>query len=444
MSCDALTGPEVYYQVVSRAAGTLHITLTSFEPLGLYALSGMCTDGALGMQIACSYQSATSTSRGRIQSFSLETSAEQSYTVVVDSPMGPGQPFALTVTHESNCGTVTATIPTGTRTCGDRNMTAGDGCSSTCTIESGVVLSSCPSLSSVFTPIIVGSVPIVLEGRWSDGGGMAICGPEHSRGERIYALTVTHPSDLRLELDPASRARVALSVRRSDACTSAMGEQCANILDQTAAGERIDVRTTMANERLWLIADSDTDTGYELRIIPRNCGDAILGPEEECDDGNNGNGDGCDSMCRIEARCDVNESTDSTLSTPTTLPSDCGTVRFSGAINPMGRSDLDDAARMFLRAGELVRYQLASGAQGQCPSGVDPVLEISRGSTASIPMVRNNQCIAGLPSICHDDAATYCPEGVFAAPADDWYTFRIYRFQDSGAMMRYQLLLIRR
>jgi hypothetical protein len=99
---------------------------------------------------------------------------------------------------------------------------------------------------------------------------------------------------------------------------------------------------------------------------------------------------------------------------------------------------------MFLRAGELVRYQLASGAQGQCPSGVDPVLEISRGSTASIPMVRNNQCIAGLPSICHDDAATYCPEGVFAAPADDWYTFRIYRFQDSGAMMRYQLLLIRR
>jgi len=30
------------------------------------------------------------------------------------------------------------------------------------------------------------------------------------------------------------------------------------------------------------------------------CGDGILDPGEECDDGNNVNGDGCDENCRIE------------------------------------------------------------------------------------------------------------------------------------------------
>jgi len=159
---------------------------------------------------------------------------------------------------------------------------------------------------------------------------------------------------------------------------------------------------------------------------------------------NNVNGDGRDSMCRLEALCVVNEGADSTLTAPTPLPSECATVRFSGAINPMGRADLDDAARVFLRAGEVVRYQTASGGQGQCPSGVDPVIEISRGLTASVPMTRNNECAAGLPSVCQDDAATYCPEGTFAVPADDWYTFRVYRRRDSGASMPYQLLLIRR
>ncbi|MFO0563404.1 MAG: DUF4215 domain-containing protein, partial [Polyangiales bacterium] len=442
--CNALTGPEVYYQVVSRAEGTLRVTLTSFEPLGLYALSGACADGAAAMQLACSYEPSSAIARGRIQSFVLEASMGQVFTIVVDSPTGTGQPFAMTVTHESNCGPATVTVPAGTRACGDRNAAAGDGCSSTCTIESGVIQTACPGPMGMFTPITVGSAPIVLEGSWSGGGGMGTCGSEHNRGERIYALTVTNPSDLRLELDPTSQARVALSVRRASACGTATGEQCANILGDTGAGERIDVSTTMAGERLWLIADSDTDTGYQLRIMPKNCGDSNLGPAEECDDGNNVNGDGCDSMCRLEALCVVTESTDSTLAAPTALPSACATVRFSGAINPMGGADLDDAARVFLRAGEVVRYQTASGGQGQCPSGVDPVIEISRGLVASVPMPRNNECIAGLPSVCQDDAATYCPEGVFAAPADDWYTFRVYRWRDSGASMPYQLLLIRR
>lgn len=442
--CNALTGPEVYYQVIARAEGTLRVTLTSFEPLGVYALSGACADGAPAMQVACSYQPSTAIPRGRIQTFVLNASMGQVFTIVVDTPTATGQAFALTVAHESNCGPSTDTIPAGTRTCGDRNATAGDGCSETCSVETGVAQTSCPMSGAMITPIAVGTAPIVYEGSWAGGGGTGVCGAAHNRGERFYAVDVATPSDLRIELDPAVQAQVALSVRRAMSCGMSAGEQCANILGDTGTGERIDVSTTVANERLWLIADSDTDTSFELRITPRNCGDSNLGPVEECDDGNNVNGDGCDSMCRVEAVCAVMESADTTLASPLVLPSTCRTVRVTGAINPMGGADLDDAARIFLRAGEVVRYQLASGGQGQCPMGVDPVIEISRGTSASVPMARNNECAMGLPAICRDDAATYCPEGVFAAPADDWYTFRMYRWHDTGGSMPYQLLVNRR
>jgi cysteine-rich repeat protein len=30
------------------------------------------------------------------------------------------------------------------------------------------------------------------------------------------------------------------------------------------------------------------------------CGDGVVGCVEECDDGNQGNGDGCDQICRLE------------------------------------------------------------------------------------------------------------------------------------------------
>ncbi len=38
-------------------------------------------------------------------------------------------------------------------------------------------------------------------------------------------------------------------------------------------------------------------------VIPDFCGDGELGPAEECDDGNNDNGDGCDEACNLEEVC---------------------------------------------------------------------------------------------------------------------------------------------
>jgi len=38
-------------------------------------------------------------------------------------------------------------------------------------------------------------------------------------------------------------------------------------------------------------------------VIPDRCGDGELGPAEECDDGNNTDGDGCDEACNLEEAC---------------------------------------------------------------------------------------------------------------------------------------------
>lgn len=38
-------------------------------------------------------------------------------------------------------------------------------------------------------------------------------------------------------------------------------------------------------------------------VIPDFCGDGVLGPAEECDDGNNNSDDGCDQACNLEEAC---------------------------------------------------------------------------------------------------------------------------------------------
>jgi cysteine-rich repeat protein len=49
-------------------------------------------------------------------------------------------------------------------------------------------------------------------------------------------------------------------------------------------------------------SSNESDFSDELLvIIPSLCGDSILSPDEECDDGNASPGDGCNGMCLIEA-----------------------------------------------------------------------------------------------------------------------------------------------
>lgn len=441
--CGMLSGPEAYFQVTARAPGVVRVALSSFEPLGFYVLSGACAGTSGGVQLDCSYEPTSRLARPRVQTSLLEATMGQVFTIVVDSPAGAPQPFALTVQHQSNCGASTLTS-TAARTCGDGNAVSGDGCSASCQTEPGVVQTSCAAFAGSATSVRLSGELTVFEGNWAAGGSITACNSMHTRGERIVAVDVPSPTDIRFELNPRARARSALLIRRGG-CANTSGELCADVLDESASGERVDVSTTMANERLFVIADADRDGAFVLRMLPRNCGDGRLGPGEQCDDGNNVNGDGCDSACNVEPSCVIAEgATDSSPDRPADLPLACPSLRFSGALDPAGGADRDDAARIYLRAGETVVYQGSSGGQGRCPRGVDPVLEVYRGMTATIPMPRNSRCLPNLAALCVDDAVTLCPEGSFVAPLDDWYTFRLYSFDDGGSRFEYELLLSRR
>ncbi|MBL8679627.1 MAG: hypothetical protein JNK05_10700 [Myxococcales bacterium] len=275
------------------------------------------------------------------------------------------------------------------------------------------------------------------------GGMLSACGMGHDRAERVVAVDVPTPTSVRIDLKPSSQVRTALLVRRG-MCSNTTGELCGNNVDDTSVGERVDVTTTMPNERLYVIADTDGDSPFTLRFTPRNCGDGRFGPDEQCDDGNTRNGDGCDAMCRVEARCDLREGAMDTAPTmPFALPSDCESMRYQARLDPTG-PDRDDAVRVYLRAGTGLVFQLSSGGQGRCPRGIDPIIEVSRGTRAIMPTTRNNECVNNFAAICADDAITYCPDSQFVAPVDDWYTLRIYRYRDAGAAFDYELLLRRR
>jgi cysteine-rich repeat protein len=70
-----------------------------------------------------------------------------------------------------------------------------------------------------------------------------------------------------------------------------------------AAGDFFGVGTSVSGDVAWVGANRDDDNGensgaaYVFRL---RCGDGILDPVEECDDGNNDNGDGCAADCTIE------------------------------------------------------------------------------------------------------------------------------------------------
>ena len=442
-SCAMLSGPEAVFNVTAREAGVVRVTMTSFESMGFYVIGGTCGGALSGAQVACSYEGPTMTQRARTRTTVFEATAGQVFTVVVDSPAGAPQPFSLTVNHVTNCGfsTITSSM---TRTCGDGNATGMDGCSATCSIEAGLIQTTCGGITPMTPRVVIGSEPSIFEGNWTGGGGMfSACGGGHDRSERIVAVDVPVPTSLRIDLKPGDSSRTALLVRRS-MCSNSTGELCSNNVDETASGERVDITTTMPNERLFVIMDTDRDAPYTLRFTPQNCGDGRLAAGEQCDDGDTSAGDGCDSNCRVEARCDLREgATDTVPTAPFALPSDCDSLRFGGRIDPAA-PDRDDAVRLYLRAGQNAAFQLSSGGQGRCPRGVDPVIEVSRGSISIMPSPRNTGCVNNFAAICVDDSVTYCPDSAFTAPADDWYTFRVFRYGDGGSAFDYELLLTRR
>ncbi len=166
-----------------------------------------------------------------------------------------------------NCGN--GVIGNG-ETCDDANSTAGDGCSATCALESGY---SCPTPGQACT---------------------VVCGDGIKKGAETCDDSNTTAGD---------GCSASCTVEAGYSCPTA-GQACQKTCGNGTkdAGEGCDDRNTASGDGC-----SDAcalETGYACPTAGQACapvcGDGIRTGSEACDDSNKQNGDGCSATCQPE------------------------------------------------------------------------------------------------------------------------------------------------
>jgi cysteine-rich repeat protein len=158
-----------------------------------------------------------------------------------------------------------------TEGCDDGNLAGGDGCTASCTVETGWTCSGSPS---VCTPICGDGLIIGGEGcddanAIGGDGCSATCSVEHG-----YTC-VSQPSTCFATCGDGLIA----NVEECDDANVADGDGCSSICEI---------------ELGWSCVG-------EPSMCTPGCGDGIVAGSEECDDGNTLDGDGCSSTCETES-----------------------------------------------------------------------------------------------------------------------------------------------
>ncbi len=230
-----------------------------------------------------------------------------------------------------------------TEECDDGNIIGGDGCNSHCRVQAGY---SCTGAPSTCTNATCGDGTINAPGEQCDDGNTE-GGDACDNQCQVEAYTCANSPSLCPQecgngvVEPWERCDDG-NITNGDGCDSAclletgwycvqdttpadgvcdtsgtgsVMAMCGDAIVIGAAGEICDDGNTntgdgcddnCALEEGWgcaldlFPADGICDTGGRFSVVPIICGDSrIIGPEE-CDDGNNDAGDGCDENCELE------------------------------------------------------------------------------------------------------------------------------------------------
>ncbi len=196
--------------------------------------------------------------------------------------------------------------------CDDGNTVSGDGCSATCTGELGF---TCP------TP----GAPCVKLEYCGDGVVQPALGEDCDDGNAVPGdgcSGVCHTEPGYNCAPPAADAAVSAEV-----CTKIWvcgnghvdpGEACDD--GNTVSGDGCNADCTQVQSGYTCPKDPTTGAGGACTPAPQSvCGNAQLGPSEQCDDGNKVSGDGCSSTCALEPGYTCN-----TVGSPCTKIEFCG------------------------------------------------------------------------------------------------------------------------
>ncbi|HVH43837.1 MAG TPA: DUF4215 domain-containing protein [Labilithrix sp.] len=223
----------------------------------------------------------------------------------VDGYGGSAGTFELDIElSQAVCGNGIGELP---EACDDGNTIAGDGCSPTCTLEGGGIITQCPG-----QPFALGG-PAGQPRRIGFSGNTLTQGEStqnaagcfYSTGSNVvYALKSDIAGSVKAEL-LAGYTKVGLHAR-SDCGSDDFQLGCTQ---RESPGTSTLTFPTKAGEWFYVIVD-----GYEsgsnvyggpfsldVTVTPAVCGNHVLDGEEQCDDGNADAGDGCAPGCLLEA-----------------------------------------------------------------------------------------------------------------------------------------------
>lgn len=301
LGCSSGGGKDQVYAITPTISGSLKTVLHAQYPEAqLHARRECFTSQS---QMDCRVQPLASVPL----EMTIPVVAQNTYFVFVDSDSGsPGGAYTLDVTlSPATCGNGTIETP---EACDDGNTTAGDGCSSTCTLEPlPAGIDACPGASITFAGAPGG--PMSFHGTASTAalttGVKAACGSAATK-DAVYSFVA--PYDGWVDAKARGAFNLALNLRGdciADGGAAGTTVSCADA-DKGNGEEKVSGAVN-AGQTYFLVvkgalptADNEGPFTLDVDVKPSVCGNGVIEGGEQCDDFGTDSGDTCSSTCQIE------------------------------------------------------------------------------------------------------------------------------------------------
>ncbi len=302
--CGGGSGKDVVYTLSSPTSGKAKVTLDA-DFAGIVSARSDCSEAS--SEVGCGDIAAAT---GGSKTIELPVFANTPVFLVVDGYGGATGTFTLSVeVSTAKCGNGVAELP---EACDDGNLVNGDGCSSTCTLEAGGVISQCPG-----QPFELSGAPAAVRSI-SFAGNTATSGAQTqgsigcfywSGSNTVYAVKSDVNGAVKAELHSGYTKANLHARSECGANTYQLG--CSQV---EAPGTQALEFPVKAGQWFYLFVDGHkTSTkdyagpySLDVKVTPSACGNGALDGNETCDDGNLDDGDGCSATCTLEAQTGTN------------------------------------------------------------------------------------------------------------------------------------------
>lgn len=259
--------------------------------------------------------------------------------------------------------------------CDDGNLVAGDGCDAACNLEGGICAETEPNGTQAEADSLAGC-----------NGIAAQIAPTADKDYFVVDVTVPN-SSIRAEVTNLAGTGCPTGfdsfLRLYNASAVQLGtddldgfDNCSFINPVTDLWAR-----NLPVGTYYIVVEEDgnnlTSPQYKLnvQVNPPSCGDFLVQPGEECDDGNTNDGDGCDSTCQLEGNYCAEVEPNDSFAIATSLASCVGGT---GSINFIG--DPDYYSFDVVVPGSSVRLEVVDTTGTGCPTGFSSFLRLYNSS----------------------------------------------------------------